>query len=283
MPEDHLDIDAYLARIGYAGPTAPTLETLRALQFHHVRHIAFETLAMLTGEGVRLDLPSLALKIVAGGRGGYCFELNLLFLALLRALGFEVRPLTGRVTMHGPEHAMTARTHVLLLVTLDGVPYTVDVGFGGMTPTGPLRLDTEAEQATPHEPYRLTQKDGSYTLRASVGGSWRHYYLFDLAAPADIDFEVGNWYVSTHPASPFRGRLIAARVEPGLRYTLRGGEYAIHRPGAPSERRRLDDPDAVLALLRETFRIAVPEHPGLRSALATALAEPPLPGPAGAP
>jgi len=272
---DRLDIDAYLARIGYTGPAAPTLDTLATLQRRHIEAIPFETLAMLLGERVRLDLPSLQQKLLARGRGGYCFELNLLFLHLLRALGFDARPLTGRVIMNGPEDARPARTHVLLLVTVDGVRYTVDVGFGGMTPTAPLRLDTEDEQATPHEPYRLTLRDGSYTLRARVGDEWRHYYLFDLAPHAEIDFEVGNWFVSTHPDSPFRSRLIAARAVPGARHVLRDGEYAVHRIGAPSERRRIHDPEDAITLLRTVFRVDVPDDPKLVRPLAAALTQPP--------
>lgn len=275
MTNHRLDTSAYLARIGYSGPTTPTLDVLARLQRHHIEAIPFETLTMLVGEHVSLELPALQRKVIFERRGGYCFELNLLFLALLRDLGFDARPLTGRVTMGGPEDALTARTHTLLLVTIDGVRYTADVGFGGMTPTGPLRLDTEDEQATPHEPYRLTSKDGNYTLHARIGAAWRHYYMFDLTPPADVDFEVGNWYVSTHPDSPFRGQLIAARAEPGTRHALRGGEYTIHRLGAPSERRHLDEPDAVIALLKSAFHIDVPSTTKLRAAVTAALSATP--------
>ncbi|MCC7250749.1 arylamine N-acetyltransferase [Hyphomicrobium sp.] len=278
---DHVDIAAYLARIGYGGPTTPSPDTLAALQSHHVEAIAFETLAMVLGERVHLDLPSLQRKILLEGRGGYCFELNLLFLHLLRALGFDARPLTGRVIMHEPEEAWTAsaRTHVLILVTIDGVRYTVDVGFGGMTPTGPLRLDSEDEQQTPHDPYRLTRRGETYTLRARIGPNWHHYYTFDLAPQADIDFEVGNWYVSTHPASPFRKRLLAARVEPGVRYALRGADYARHRVGAESERRTIENPNDAIALLRTVFRINVPASAELETALASVLAPSATPPP----
>ena len=77
--------------------------------------------------------------------------------------------------------------------------------------------EEQAQQATPHEPYRLTLMDGTYTLRALVAGSWRAMYVFDLQQVADIDYVVGNWYVCTHPDSPFLGQLIAARTGPGLR------------------------------------------------------------------
>ena len=272
---DRIDIPAYLARIGYAGPTTPTLDVLAALQRHHIGAIAFETLAMILREPIRLDLPALQQKMLTDGRGGYCFELNLLFLHLLRALGFDAHGLTGRVVMNTPPGVVPARTHVLLLVTIDGARYVTDVGFGGMTPTAPLRLDTGDAQPTPNEPYRLMRNDGTYALAASVDDTWRTYYVFDLARPADIDFEVGNWYVSTHPSSPFRDRLLAARAEPGIRHTLRGGEYAIHRLGIPSERHRLEHPDAVVELLRTVFALEVPEHPRLRTALAEALAAAP--------
>lgn len=272
---DRIDVPAYLARIGYTGPTAPTLDVLAALQRHHIAAIAFETLAMILREPVRLDLSALQQKILTNGRGGYCFELNLLFLHLLRALGFDAHGLTGRVVMNTPPGVVPARTHVLILVTIDGIRYVTDVGFGGMTPTAPLVLDTEDAQPTPNEPYRLTRRYDTYALTALVEDTWRTYYVFDLARPADIDFEVGNWYVSTHPASPFRNRLLAARGEPGVRHTLRGGEYAIHRVGHASERRRLEHPDAVIDLLRSVFGLEVPEHPRLRDALAEALAAPP--------
>lgn len=276
---NNVDVETYLSRIGYRGPRDPSLETLRELQRRHVETVPFETLAMLVGDRVRLDLVSLQNKILLSGRGGYCFELNLLFFHLLRALGFDARVLTGRVTMHGPEEAATARTHVLLLVTLGGVRYTVDVGFGGMTPTAPLMLDTEDEQPTPHETYRLTNRAGAYTLRARVGDEWRHYYLFDLAPPLEIDLEVGNWYVSTHPDSPFRGRLLAARAEPGVRHALRGAEYTRHEVGVSSERRRIETPEEATVLLRDVFRIEVPDTKALRSGLLAAICEPTQPPP----
>ena len=271
MNSDGINVPGYLARIEYAGSTTPSLETLAALQRHHISAIPFETLAMILGEPVRLDLPSLQHKVLDEGRGGYCFELNLLFLNLLRALGFDAHGLTGRVVMNTPPGVVPARTHVLTLVAIDGTRYIADVGFGGMTPTAPLRLDTDAEQETLNEPYRLARSGETYTLAARVEDAWRTLYVFDLTQPADIDFEVGNWYVSTHPASPFRDRLLVARSEPGVRHTVRGGEYAIHRAGQASERNRIENPDAMAELLQSTFRIALPEHPRLRNALGKAL------------
>jgi N-hydroxyarylamine O-acetyltransferase len=257
----------YLQRLGYDAPPAPTLETLRLLQRRHTSAFAFENLTTLSGEPVLIDLPSVEQKVLLENRGGYCYELNNLFLALLQELGFEARGISGRVVMGQPEGAWTARTHRLSLVTLDGVRYITDVGFGGMVPTAPLILDSTTEQPTPHEPYRIEQHDDGYTLRANVAGEWKAMYIFDLQRQEDIDYAVGNWYVSTHPESSFRKQLMVARTGEGWRRTLNNGNFAIHRVGSESERRQVADVDELVALLAREFGIRVPEHAGLKSVL----------------
>lgn len=254
----------YLQRLGYDVPPAPTLQTLQHLQLRHVCTFAFESLSTLLRLPVPIDLASVEQKVLLDGRGGYCYELNQMFLALLQDLGFDARGITGRVVMGGPPDARTARTHRLTLVNLDGVRYVTDVGFGGMVPSSPLQLDTEAVQATAHESYRLTSNDdGSYTLWAEVAGEWRGLYVFDLQVQADIDYEIGNWYVSTHPDSPFVGQLKVALLAPGKRHTLNNAHYATHSVDRPSEKRVLESGDELLTLLNETFGIRSPEHPQL--------------------
>ncbi|AUG08581.1 arylamine N-acetyltransferase [Pseudomonas sp. S09G 359] len=258
----------YLQRLGYDTPPAPTLQTLHDLQLRHVCTFAFESLSTLLRLPVPIDLPSVEQKVLFDGRGGYCYELNQLFLALLQELGFDARGITGRVVMGGPADAHTARTHRLSLVTLDGVRYISDVGFGGMVPSSPLQLDTEAVQATAHEPYRLSfDGQGSYTLWAKVGEEWRGLYVFDLHVQADIDYEIGNWYVSTHPQSPFLGQLKVARLAAGKRHTLNNASYAVHYLDRPSEKRTLNSADELLGLLSETFGIHLPQDARLRASL----------------
>ncbi|KTC27890.1 N-hydroxyarylamine O-acetyltransferase [Pseudomonas sp. ICMP 19500] len=261
------DSRLYLQRLGYASPPAPTLQTLRDLQLRHVCTFAFESLSTLMQVPVPIDLPSVAQKVLHQGRGGYCYELNQLFLALLQALGFDARGITGRVVIGGPPDAHTGRTHRLSLVTVDGVRYITDVGFGGMVPSSPLQLDNEAPQATAHEPFRLTHHQGSYTLWAQVGEEWRGLYVFDLQVQADIDYEIGNWYVSTHPGSPFVGQLKAALLAPGQRHTLANARYALHYLDRPSEKRTLESADELLGLLRHTFGIRLPDQLQLREAV----------------
>ncbi len=268
MSEPRLtNLDLYLQRLGFSAPPAPTLDTLRQLQLRHTGAFPFENLTTLSGEPVLIDLPSIERKVLHQGRGGYCYELNNLFLALLQALGFDARGISGRVVMGQPEGAWTARTHRLSLVTLDGVRYISDVGFGGMVPTAPLVLDTAAEQSTPHEPYRIEQHADGYTLRAKVADEWRAMYIFDLQRQEDIDYTLGNWYVSTHPESPFAKQLMVARTGDGWRRTLNNGSFAIHRIGSESERRQVADVDELTELLAREFGIRVPANARLKQVI----------------
>ena len=261
------DLALYLRRLGFGAPPAPTLETLRQLQLRHTGVFPFENLTTLSGDPVLIDLPSVEKKVLHGGRGGYCYELNNLYLALLQSLGFEARGISGRVVMGQPEGAWTARTHRLSLVTLDGARYISDVGFGGMVPTAPLLLDTADEQPTPHESYRIEQHVDGYTLSARVADEWRAMYIFDLQRQEDIDYAVGNWYVSTHPESPFARQLMVARTGEGWRRTLNNGSFAIHRVGLDSERRQVADVQALIGLLESEFDIRVPAHATLMHTL----------------
>ncbi|RVD76743.1 arylamine N-acetyltransferase family protein [Pseudomonas koreensis] len=261
----------YLQRLGFDAPPAPTLETLRQLQLRHTGVFAFENLSTITGAPVLIDLASVEQKVLHGGRGGYCYELNNLFLTLLLELGFEARGISGRVVLAQPEGTWAARTHRLTLVVIDGERYITDVGFGGMVPTAPLLLDTEAEQPTPHESYRIEKQADGYMLRAHVAGEWRSMYLFDLQRQEDIDYTLGNWYVSTHPESPFARRLMVARTGDGWRRTLNNGSFAIHRRGGDSERREVADVDELIAVLEQEFDLRLPDQPHVRQSLARML------------
>jgi len=275
MSEPRLtDLALYLRRLGFDAPPAPTLETLRQLQLRHTGVFPFENLTTLSGEPVLIDLPSIEQKVLHDGRGGYCYELNNLFLALLQDLGFDARAISGRVVMGQPEGAWTARTHRLSLVIINDVRYITDVGFGGMVPTAPLLLDTHAEQSTPHEPYRIDLHVDGFTLRANVAGEWRAMYIFDLQRQEDIDFAVGNWYVSTHPESSFVRQLMVARTGEGWRRTLNNGSFAIHRIGHDSERREVTDVQELIGLLGSEFGIRVPEQAQLARTLERLIAAP---------
>lgn len=264
-----LDTALYLRRLDLPTPAAPTLDALTRLQTRHNAVVPFETLASLMREPVAIDLPSVQRKVLQATRGGYCYELNGLFLALLQTLGFDVRAIAARV-VEGDDRTPTAQTHLCGLATLDGAAHLVDVGFGGNTPTAPLRLDRRDPQSTPHGRYRIDlAPDGLHTLQAEILDRWRPLYRFDLRPVPAIDREVGNWYVCTHPDSSFPGQLRVARAGPGWRRTIGNGRFTLHRPGRPSQHRQLADADDVLAVLAEAFDIRPSPQPGLRDAIET--------------
>ncbi|MEO6393687.1 MAG: arylamine N-acetyltransferase, partial [Pyrinomonadaceae bacterium] len=121
-------LDRYLTRIGYAGSTEVSPQTLRDLQLAHLYSVPFENLDISAGRYIRLDLDRLFEKIVNERRGGFCYELNGLFSAMLRSLGFSVDRLAAGVANKsggfGPKF-----DHLTLLVHLPE-PYLADVGFG---------------------------------------------------------------------------------------------------------------------------------------------------------
>jgi N-hydroxyarylamine O-acetyltransferase len=264
-----IDLDAYFRRIGYAGAGEPNLDTLSALHLRHAQSIAFENLNPLLGWPIRLDEASLQRKLVQDGRGGYCYEQNLLFGHVLRALGFQVTGLAARVLWtYYPEDAITARSHQVLRVDLEDGPYIVDVGFGGQTLTGPLRLEPELEQATPHELFRLVQAGQGFKLQSKVRAEWKTLYRFDLDEVFQPDYEILNYYASTHPNSLFVNKLVVARPATDRRYALSNNQLTVHHLGGPRERRVLATVAELRDTLESTFLLRLPDARELDRALA---------------
>ncbi|AGC64748.1 arylamine N-acetyltransferase Nat [Mycobacterium liflandii 128FXT] len=255
-----LDLTGYLDRINYRGATDPTLDVLRDLVSAHTGAIAFENLDPLMGVPVDDVSPeALADKLVDRRRGGYCYEHNGLIGYVLAEIGYRVRRLAGRVVWLAPPDAPTpAQTHTVLAVTFPGCqgPYLVDVGFGGMTPTAPLRLETGTVQQTALEPYRLDDRGDGLVLQAMVRDEWQALYEFSTLTRPQVDLRVGSWFVSTHPTSHFVTGLMAATVADDARWNLMGRNLAIHRRGG-TEKILLEDAAAVVDTLGDRFGINV--------------------------
>lgn len=260
MPSSEIDLAAYFDRIGYAGPAEPTLAALSAIHRLHVAAIPFENLSPLMGDEVPLDLEALQAKLVQGGRGGYCFEHNLLLWAALRQMGFEAQGLGARVLWGAPADApVRQRSHMALLVRLPEGPFVADVGFGGLTMSAPLALRTDVVQATPHEPFRLLEAPGdAYDLQADGGGQWLPLYRFDLCPQLPVDYEPANWFVATHPSSPFPSHLMGARAEPHRRLALFDARFTVREKGAPAVERTLGSLDDLATVLTKEFGLTLP-------------------------
>lgn len=268
MP-DPIDLDAYLSRVGWSAPATVDLATLHGLAVAHVATIPFANLHPLLGLPVELGLGALQRKLVHEGRGGYCFEQNLLFEAMLREIGFEVTGLIARVLWGHPDDAQTPQSHMLLLVRLAGESWLVDVGFGGHVLTGALRLQADLEQPTGHEPFRLLQRDAEWRMQSLAHGEWHTLYRFDLHPVPMIDYVVANHYVSTHPDSRFVSNLLVGRTTADRRLSLFNHEFTVRRTGQEPERRLLRDLAELREVLEGEFLLRLPTGAALDQRLQT--------------
>jgi N-hydroxyarylamine O-acetyltransferase len=269
MSEAGFDQDAWLNRIGYKGSRAPTLQTLRGLVDAHSAAISYESIDVLLGRPPKLDLDSLQQKMIASRRGGYCFEQNFLFRAGLRSLGFDVTSLQARVVRGLAIDAARPMFHMVLQVNLPEGRYLADVGFGNLAPTAPLDLTPDLEQDTPHEVMRFIRMDDELTLQSRLGDRWEHIYRVVLLPRFDAEYEICSWYAASHPDSPYRCNLIAARPGPGkTRITLFNARLNVRHANGDVERRTLVDTAEYRDVLTETFGIDL-SAPELALALET--------------
>ncbi|MFZ9681681.1 MAG: arylamine N-acetyltransferase family protein [Cephaloticoccus sp.] len=256
------DLAAYLARLGCpAESLSPDSATLGRLHRHHVQAVPFENLDVLLGHRISTDPTQVFAKLVTARRGGYCFEQNTLFLEILRQIGFAVTPLLARVRWNVPPEVRTPLTHMVLRVEIAGAPWLADVGFGGVGTPAPLRLDTDAEQPTSHEPRRLRWRDGLHVHQVRIGADWRDVYEFAPTEPAPVDFELGNWFSCTHPRAMFTHNLVVTRVTPDGRHSIYNREYTWRECSGAATTAPIASPADLLGLLREKFAIDLPAAP----------------------
>lgn len=256
------DLDAYFTRIAYSGPRAATLATLTAIHEHHARAIPYENLDVLLGRPISLDLAAIERKLVHARRGGYCFEQNALLRDVLRALGFHVTQLIARVRWLVPADVTTALIHMVLLIEVDDRAMLADVGFGSRSLIAPLALEFDRAQAGSIEPRRLIQRDALIIHQTLHDGTWVDVYQFAPDPVPTVDFELGNWFTSTHPQSRFKQNLALARAGHDCRYALLNRDFVIRHVDGRTEKRTLTTPDELLAVLGEFFDLHFP--PGTR-------------------
>jgi len=247
-----MNIESYLKRINYHGPLTPTAETLRNLQLAHLLNVPFENLSIHSGEPIVLNDDALFTKIVEKRRGGFCYEVNGLFAALLRALGFSVSMLAAEVANaegeFGPEF-----DHMTLMVTLDQ-RWLVDVGFGDSF-MEPLLLDERGEQVQANGIFQIVETDEHLLLRRS-GEDWRPLYRFTLQPHEFADYDEMCRYHQTSPESHFtKGRICSLATHDG-RITLSDMRLITTGPGDRQER-LLEEQDEYDRVLRDQFGIEV--------------------------
>ncbi|MEU3334506.1 arylamine N-acetyltransferase [Streptomyces sp. NPDC006668] len=257
-------VDAYLRRLGIeppAWPTAPTSDVLRDLHLRHLRRVPFENLSVHLGEEIVLEEKRLLDKVVGARRGGFCYELNGAFGALLAELGFGVTLLAARV--HGGEGRLgIPYDHLALRVrAVDGSEWLADVGFGAHS-LHPLAFGERGEQQDPAGVFRIVEAGPD--LDVVMNGAPQ--YRLELRPRELGDFVAGAWWHSTSPASHFVRSLVCSRVtEDGGRITLSGRTFKVTSADGAREQRELGSDEEVLAVYREEFGIGLRRVPTVRT------------------
>lgn len=261
MADAQFDQSAWLKRIGYSGPITPTLETLNRLILAHSYSISYETLDIMLGRPPKLDVPSLQSKMILNGRGGYCFEQNMLFRAGLRSLGYTIISLQGRVVRGLEIDARRPAIHMLLQVELSEGAYLADVGFGNLAPTSALLLAPQIEQETPHELMRFIDIGGELTLQARLKHGWQHIYRVIPYPRFGGEYEITNWYTGTHPETPYQGNIIVAK--PGqnrTRITMYNARVTVRDGDGRSKKRWLTTDGEFREVLRGEFGLNISDE-----------------------
>lgn len=257
-------MDGYLRRLGFEPgqrPTAPTAEVLRELHLRHLRTVPFENLSIHLGEEIVLEEDRLVDKVVGARRGGFCYELNGAFAALLVALGFEVTRLAARV--HGDAGRLgIPYDHLALRVRAsDGREWLADVGFGAHSHY-PLAFADRGEQKDPGGAFRIAEAGPD--LDVVLDG--RPQYRLEVRPRELGDFVAGAWWHSTSPRSHFARSLVCSRVaEDGGRITLSGRTFKVTGADGSREERELDSDEEVLGVYRERFGIELDRVPAVRN------------------
>lgn len=258
-------ISDYLRRIGADRPPVPDAAALRDLQFRHLLTVPFENLSIHLGEEIVLEDAALVAKVVERRRGGFCYELNGAFAALLRGLGFRVTLLQARVFT--PDGGLgIPYDHLALLVETPAPNGTgpgegrrrwlADVGFGSHH-SYPLAFDERGDQDDPAGTFRVVEApDGDL----DVLWDGKPQLRIDRRPRVLADFTAGSWYHRTSPDSPFTRSLVCSRNTRDGRITLTGGRLVTTVNGERHERELVGDAE-VLAAYLEHFGLDLDEAP----------------------
>jgi len=252
MGKNVFDPDAYLARIDYSGSVIPTEDLLTDLQHAQLNAIPFENFDILLDLGISLEPDDLFDKLVMHKRGGYCFELNGLFLMALQAFGFDARALLARVHLTGTP---SGRGHQLTLVTIRGRQWIADVGFGSANPRAAIPLELDRPFSQDGRQVRLIEAGQlGILLQARTDEQWQGLYSFEMTQVLPPDINYGNHYASTHPDSLFATARTAALPIPGGTATLLNTTLKKTVSGK-DQIQELDDGPTYLEALRDHFGI----------------------------
>lgn len=252
---ERVDVAAYRDRLGIDGPLPPTAATLRRIHRTHALTLPFENLDIVLGRGIDLTVEVVQDKMLRNGRGGYCYEQNMLLAALLERLGYPVDRLLARPLLDMPKPI--PRTHLALRVEADGRDFLADVGFGDEGPVEPIPFEDGVVSEQGGWTYQLrrhgdTAREWVLSLRRE--GRWFPLYWLSSEPHHYVDCVVANYFISTHHSSPFVGRVFLERISPDQRINLNGRRLTRTRADGTSEVSEIGDGE-LPSLLEKEFGI----------------------------
>lgn len=251
------DLQAYLKKVGISQSLNINIDTLLLLHNAQHRRLPFENFDIALGRGISVAEQDIINKLIYRERGGYCYELNALLLNVLKTIGFDARPLLGRVHLSGTP---SGRTHQFILVTIGEDKWIVDVGFGSNTPRAPLPFVLNQDIHTDLQTFRFIEHElVGYMLQVQSYDDpeqWIDLYSLDFEHVFDGDIVCGNHYTSTSPNSHFTSSRVAALATDSGIITLFNHSLKYRANGEVVEI-ELEAGETYLSALKTHFGIAL--------------------------
>lgn len=263
MKAENFSLPAYLDRIGFDASalpsnTKPDIATVKAMMQAQLFTVPFENLDVQAGKIVSLVPEQIVEKIVHQRRGGYCYEVNGLFAMALTTLGIDYQFVAARPMFYPVRRP---KTHMALIVTLDGVQWLCDLGFGSYGIREPMRLDLPGQEVQQDFDTFVLEPDPStqsgFLLRALVAGEWANQYGFDLSPQEWIDFSPANYLNSTHPDSVFVQKYLVVLHHRQGRHILFGDVLKTVSEGKTGSQNV--PPEQRAAVLAKVFGLSLPD------------------------
>lgn len=254
------DLDAYFRRINYQKSREVTLQTLQDIQSHHLLAIPFESLdCIVYGKGVDLSPYALEQKLIFGGRGGYCFEHNILLFHVLMALGFDVYTALARLRWNKPVDITSGATHLVLVVKVGSKRYLCDAGWSSFGSFTPLEIETEDEQVTKFETRRILKEEEHYLHQMYSQDKWHDMYVFTLNRAYPMDWLVGSYFMSTHPTSFALSTAVVITFTEQSRLTIVNKTFSTRYADGSAESRDISTEEEYYEVLRNVFKLSLPD------------------------
>ncbi|MDD2369870.1 MAG: arylamine N-acetyltransferase [Sulfuricurvum sp.] len=227
MKSTNFNLTDYLSRIGYEVEVRADVTTLTALMQRQLSTIVFENTEVQAGRIPSLVPEDIVKKVIVNRRGGYCYEINGVFAMALTAIGFEWYFAGARSMLYPTRRP---KTHMVLIVRVDGCDYLCDTGFGGYALRAPMVIE-ESEVVQDGDRFRLEILGSEYVLGAMVQGEWQRLYGFALQPQEWIEFSLANYFNATSSDTIFTQKKIAIMQTPQGRKILVDNELKLIEDG----------------------------------------------------